>query len=424
MWYSKKKATVLLLARVLLALVFVVVSLSAAVSAAAIVSPDGWGWQNPFPQGNGLLGAWGSSLSDVFAVGYGGTVLHYNGSAWGPMASGTTNQLLGVWGSSPSDVFAVGNWGTILHYPDLEQQAPTITSVSPDEGNHGETLDVTITGTNFTGATAVSFGSGITVNRFMVNSSSQITANIAISSSAMIGSSDVSVTSPGGTATKTGGFAVNQVSFTITSVSPNLGNQGETLDVTITGTNFTGVTAVSFGSGITVNSLAVNGSNRIAADIIISSSATPGARDVSVTTIGGTATKTGSFTVNQVSFTITSVSPNQSNQGETLDVTITGSNFIGATAVSFGSGTTVNSFTVNSSDQISANITISSSATPGVRDVSVTTPGVTAVKTDGFTVGESKKGLPLWIWIAIGVGAVVVLVVSALVVRRATRRRA
>jgi len=371
-----------------------------------------------------LYGVWGSSRSDVFAAGYGGITRHYNGSAWGPMTSGTTNQLLGVWGSSPSDVFAVGNWGTILHYPDLEQQAPTITSVSPDEGNHGETLDVTITGTNFTGATAVSFGSGITVNRFMVNSSSQITANIAISSSAMIGSSDVSVTSPGGTATKTGGFAVNQVSFTITSVSPNLGNQGETLYVTITGTNFTGVTAVSFGSGITVNSLAVNGSNRIAADIIISSSATPGARDVSVTTIGGTATKTGSFTVNQVSFTITSVSPNQSNQGETLDVTITGSNFIGATAVSFGSGITVNSFTVSSSDQISANITISSSATPGVRDVSVTTPGVTAVKTDGFTVGESKKGLPLWIWIAIGVGAVVVLVVSALVVRRAARRRA
>ena len=39
---------------------------------AKVVSPDGWAWQNPLPQGNRLLGVWGSSLSDVFAVGHGG----------------------------------------------------------------------------------------------------------------------------------------------------------------------------------------------------------------------------------------------------------------------------------------------------------------------------------------------------------------
>jgi len=60
----------------------------------------------------------------------------------------------------------------------------------------------------------------------------------------------------------------------------------------------------------------------------------------------------------------------------------------------------------------------------GSRDVSVTTPGNTAIKTGSFSVAESKKGIALWIWIAIGVGAVVVLVVGTLVVRRATRRRA
>gem|GEM_PF-3081270 len=39
---------------------------------AKIVSPDGWAWQNPLPQGNRLLGVWGSSPSDVFAVGSAG----------------------------------------------------------------------------------------------------------------------------------------------------------------------------------------------------------------------------------------------------------------------------------------------------------------------------------------------------------------
>jgi len=63
-----------------------------------------------------LRGVWGSSSSDIFAAGYGGTIAHYNGSAWSSQTSGTTNNLYGVWGSSSSDVFAVGYGGTILHY--------------------------------------------------------------------------------------------------------------------------------------------------------------------------------------------------------------------------------------------------------------------------------------------------------------------
>jgi hypothetical protein len=59
---------------------------------------------------------WGSSSSDVFAVGNSGTILHYDGSTWSAMTSGTTSFLSGVWGSSATDVFAVGDGGTILHY--------------------------------------------------------------------------------------------------------------------------------------------------------------------------------------------------------------------------------------------------------------------------------------------------------------------
>jgi hypothetical protein len=65
---------------------------------------------------NYIYGIWGSSGSDVFAAGSGGTILHYNGSTWSSMASGTTNNIYGIWGSSGSDVFAVGSGGTILHY--------------------------------------------------------------------------------------------------------------------------------------------------------------------------------------------------------------------------------------------------------------------------------------------------------------------
>jgi hypothetical protein len=65
---------------------------------------------------NDLDGVWGSSGSDVFAVGYDGTILHYDGSDWSSMTSGTSNWLEVVWGSSGSNVFAVGEGGTILHH--------------------------------------------------------------------------------------------------------------------------------------------------------------------------------------------------------------------------------------------------------------------------------------------------------------------
>jgi hypothetical protein len=63
---------------------------------------------------NHILGVWGKSAADVYAVGTGGIILHYDGKAWSPMTSGTTNDLYSVWCNDASDVFAVGANGTTL----------------------------------------------------------------------------------------------------------------------------------------------------------------------------------------------------------------------------------------------------------------------------------------------------------------------
>ena len=86
------------------------------------VSNVGWNIENnPYLQGNPLYAIWGSSSSDVFAVGAEGTILHYNGKAWSNMTLNAACSLWSVWGSSSSDVFAVGNvynspLSVILHY--------------------------------------------------------------------------------------------------------------------------------------------------------------------------------------------------------------------------------------------------------------------------------------------------------------------
>ncbi|MFL5447941.1 MAG: hypothetical protein ACJ8A6_11455 [Gemmatimonadales bacterium] len=46
-----------------------------------------------------------------------GKIWHFNGSAWTPIDTGSKSALADIWGSSASDIFAVGDGGTILHGP-------------------------------------------------------------------------------------------------------------------------------------------------------------------------------------------------------------------------------------------------------------------------------------------------------------------
>ena len=78
---------------------------------------------------------------------------------------------------------------------------PTLTSVSPNQGARGDTLVVTLTGTNFVvGATAVvAGGGGVTVSNVEVGSTTSLTANFVVDGAAALGPRTVTVTTAGGT---------------------------------------------------------------------------------------------------------------------------------------------------------------------------------------------------------------------------------
>jgi hypothetical protein len=80
-----------------------------------ICSKDKWCWENPLPHGNTLHGVWGTSATDVYAVGEMGTIWHYDGTQVTVMASPTTQTLWGVWGRG-AEVFAVGDSGTVVRF--------------------------------------------------------------------------------------------------------------------------------------------------------------------------------------------------------------------------------------------------------------------------------------------------------------------
>ncbi|WP_146645043.1 hypothetical protein [Labilithrix luteola] len=62
-----------------------------------------------------LASVWGSAPNDVWAVGSGGTILHWDGTTWTRTPSGVKNTFFRVWGSGPNDVWAVSSTDVILH---------------------------------------------------------------------------------------------------------------------------------------------------------------------------------------------------------------------------------------------------------------------------------------------------------------------
>ncbi|MEV0033900.1 IPT/TIG domain-containing protein [Nocardia sp. NPDC050793] len=240
---------------------------------------------------------------------------------------------------------------------------PTVASIIPGSGPvTGGTL-VTLTGTGFTGATAVSFGATAATSYFVLSD------NLLVAlSPAGTGTVAVTVTTAGGTSA---GVPFTYVPVpTLTSISPTSGPVTGGTTVTLTGTGFTGATAVFFGI-LPATSFTVNSDTQITAVAPIGLGTVP----VTVTTAGGTS--------NGVLYTyvllpiLLLLIPNSGPSAGGTTVTVTGVGLSGATGVSFGA-TPATSFTVVSDTQITA----------------VSPAGVGTVPVTVTTAAGTSNGLP------------------------------
>jgi hypothetical protein len=138
--------------------------------------------------------------------------------AWNySVTSGTTTSNAQALGVSDIEIVAAGGGGGT---------PPTITGISPSSGL-ADTI-VTITGTDFTGATAVSFN-GVAAASYTVDSATSITATAPTG----VTTGPISVTTPGGTAASSGNFTVPALAIAVPS-SIIEGDSGQIATVTAT----------------------------------------------------------------------------------------------------------------------------------------------------------------------------------------------
>ncbi len=269
-----------------------------------------------------------------------------------------------------------------------------VTSLNPAQGNLGQTLNVAVTGTNthFTRATpTANFGSGVTVNSVSVTDDTHATVNVTVSPLATTGVNSVSMLT-------LGEYAVGQNIFTVvgvptlTTANPVSAHQNDSnISVALTGTytHFGFVSSVSFGSGVTVNSVSATGFTSITANISVDPAAIVGTRNITVTTGSEVVTLTNGFTVT-AGVPVITLTPSTGRRG-TSNLSIAASGMYlnigaGTTAAFSGSGISIASITPTGTNTANAVLNISANAPLGAQALVLTTNGQPTSFANAFTV--------------------------------------
>jgi hypothetical protein len=274
---------------------------------------------------------------------------------------------------------------TPLEFFVVPPTGPSVTVVTPGAGEPGQTVPVTLRGLNLTGATVSESTPDLTLQNQQPVDDETVTVEVVVAGGAAVDTNH--------TLTVTTGSGVANFTFRVigagkpffNAARPPFGNRGTIVTVRLDGVNLGTIVA---GTGIQLSGPKITESNALALDsstaqatLDIESMASVGYRDVTVTTTGGTFTRSSGFRVNvpgQVP-TITDVAPAVVTPGTTTAMVVTGSNFDGAAVLVTGPGATVANVVVDpGGTRITFDLTLAADAPAETRGVIVVTENGTA----------------------------------------------
>ena len=245
---------------------------------------------------------------------------------------GTGNRYVALSASGDTSIWLVSgdtssNSGNAA-YSSNPYSAPVVSSLSATTGKAGDSITITGTGLKPQSGTnpTVAIG-GISAT---VTSASATTVVVTVPAGLTSNeASAVVVSNAGGTSNSDKTFT-KVAAPTITSLSVASGVRGD--EITISGTSLTGASSVIFGSTSATSYTVVDATT---ITVTVPTGAANGLQNVAITTIGGTATSTGAFTVNKTTPTV-AVTPSAAS--------ITYGQALSAATLSGGSASVAGSF--------------------------------------------------------------------------------
>lgn len=285
--------------------------------------------------------------------------------------------------------------------------APVVATITPSSAPNTGPVSVTITGSHFTGATSARLRkagqSDLVMSGMTVTSDTRITGSFQLAGAAT-GAWDVQVTNLQGAGTLPAGFTVNGTPPPApASVTPSSGKNSASVSVSVAGSGFTGTTLVrlipytgyssysayiTYSDYVAMTGLNVASDGQITGSFPITSKA-PGSWDLLVTNPGGTGMLSGAFAIEDGRPSVSSITPSSAPNTGPVSVTVTGSNFTGATSVklqkSGQSDIAMTGLTVTSDTRITGSFPIAGAAT-GAWDVVVSNAVGSGTLAGGFTV--------------------------------------
>ncbi len=280
------------------------------------------------------------SLNPNFGITAGGTTVTITGEVlqntsavtFGTTAATSFSVINNTTVTAVSPAHVAGVVSVVLTRPEgnvdgtFTYKESTLTGISPTFGSVNGGTSVTISGTNLDTASSVTFD-GTDATSFSVTSSTTITA---VTPAHAAGTVDVVVTTSLGTASLTGSDGYTYEEATLTSIDPSTGSTAGGTPVTLTGTDLTGTTAVSFDTtAVTVSNVTATGFTAV------TPAHAAGAVTVTATTPLGTATLPTPYTYTDDNI---SISPTSGTAAGYTGVTISGNgiDLSTADAVTFG----------------------------------------------------------------------------------------
>lgn len=85
-----------------------------------------------------LTAVWGSGKNDVWAVGSGGSIVHFDGTTWKLTPTSVRNTFHAVWGSGPNDVWAVSMTDVLFHTSGFTGGTAVWTMANPAKAEPGD----------------------------------------------------------------------------------------------------------------------------------------------------------------------------------------------------------------------------------------------------------------------------------------------